>query len=138
MIRRTGVHQEGQILVPAALLMGLFFGALAIFVVDSGLVEAGHQQLSETVQAAAEDASNEIDVGQLRASDGRVVVIDSLAARQMADRSMTASALPGLQSWTVQVRGTRVTVTAQLRLRLLLLGDTELTEGRSARLTVGQ
>jgi hypothetical protein len=132
------LDQRGQILVPAAALMGLFFGALAIFVVDTGLVEAGYQQLAETVQASAEDASNAIDVAQLRASDGRVVVLDPAAVRQMADRSLKASALAGLDSWSVQVNGATVTITARLKVRLLMLGEATLTETRAARLTYGQ
>ena len=131
-------NQRGQILVPAAALLGLFYGALAIFVVDTGLVEAGYQQLGETVQASAEDASNEVDVAQLRASDGKLLVLDPAAAHQMADRSMSASQLPGLESWTVQVQGDRVTISAHLKVRLLLLGEATLTESRAARLTYGQ
>jgi len=130
--------QEGQILVPAAFLLSLFFGALAIFVVDTGLVEAGYQQLAETVQASAEDASNEVDVAQLRASGGSVVVLDPEAARAMADRSMRASELSGLESWTVTVRGNEIAIAARLRVHLLILGTVTLTETRAARLAHGQ
>ena len=52
----TGVRHSGrggQILVLAAILFSFFFIPLAVFVVDTGLVEASYAQLNETVQAAA-------------------------------------------------------------------------------------
>ena len=44
MDKRRGRHQEGQILVLASLVMAFLFVPLAVFVIDTGLVElaSGH------------------------------------------------------------------------------------------------
>jgi hypothetical protein len=135
-VRRRG--QDGQILLPAAMLLSFFFGALAIYVIDTRLVEAGYEQLADTLQASAEDASNAVDVGALRASDGKVVALDRPAAKQLADRSMTASQLPGLESWSVGIDPDGVTITGTLKVRLFVLGTATLTETRGGRLAHGQ
>ena len=70
----TGAQQSrqgGQILVLAAILFSFFFIPLAVFVVDTGLVEASYAQLTETVQAAAEDGASTLDQGLYRSSQGR-------------------------------------------------------------------
>ena len=56
MNKTSGRGEKGQILVLAALLLAFLFIPLSVFVIDTGLVEAGYAQLNETVQAAAEDA----------------------------------------------------------------------------------
>lgn len=133
-----GRDQQGQVLVLGALLMAFFFVAISVFVIDTGLLEAGYQQLSETLQASAEDSANQVDVAALRASAGKPPTLDPVAATSTADRSMAASRIPGLQSWSVRITGDRVAVTATVRVRLFVLGATSLTETRAARLAYGQ
>ncbi len=128
--------KDGQILVLAALLMTFFFIPLAIFVVDTGLVEAGYAQLSETVQAAAEDGASMLNEDLYRSS--RVLELDAPRAREVADRALSISRLPGLAPWRIDVQGTRVTVTARLRVRLFGLGTTTLMTTKSAQLAYGQ
>ena len=56
----------------------------------------------------------------------------------VADRSITAAAVPGLGSWTVTVSGSRVTVTGILSVQLMVLGTATLSESRSAIFAYGQ
>jgi hypothetical protein len=107
-------------------------------VIDTGLVEAGYAQLSETLQASAEDGASMIDEAALRSSGSKTVVLDPVAAREVADRSMRISKLPGLETWSITVEGQRVTVTARLRISLFGLGSTTITQTREARLAYGQ
>ncbi len=125
-------------LVMGALLMAFFFVAISVFVIDTGLLEAGYQQLSETLQSSSEDAANQVDVEVLRANAGAAPALDPVAARATAGRSLVASQIPGLQSWSVRIAGDRVAVTATVRVRLFVLGTTSLTETRAARLAYGQ
>ncbi len=127
--------QDGQILVLAALLMTFFFIPLAVFVVDSGLVGAGYAQLSETVQAAAEDGASMLDEDLYRSRG--VVKLNVARARQVAGRALEVSRLPGLGPWQVEVQGTRVTVTARLQVRLFVLGTAALVTTKSAQLAYG-
>ena len=129
--------QEGQVLVLGALLMAFFFVAISVFVIDTGLLEASYQQLSETLQASAEDAANQVDVAALRAGGASPPVLDPVAARTTAERSLSASQLPGLHSWSVRITGDRVEVTATVRVRLFVLSPASLTETRAARLANG-
>jgi hypothetical protein len=133
-----GAGQQGQVLVVGALLLAFFFVAISVFVIDTGLVEAGYQQLSETLQASAEDAANQVDIAALRSNAGSQPVLDAAAARVTADGSIAASQVPGLRSWSVKVSSDRVSVTATLAVRLFVLGTASLTETRAARLAYGQ
>ena len=131
-------EQEGQILVLSALVMAFLFLPLAIFVIDTGLVEAGYTQLGETLQASAEDGASTIDQQALRSSDGKTVRLDSSSAQQVADSSMKVSELQGLDSWTVKITGNTVSVQGKLKVKLLVLGTATLTESRSATFVYGQ
>jgi hypothetical protein len=128
--------QEGQMLVLGAMVLAFLFVPLGVYVIDSGLVEAGYSQLSETVQASAEDGASMLDETTYRSSGA--VKLDPVAAREVADRSMRVSQLPGLVSWTVTVQGQIVSVSAWLRIPLFGLGSTTITQTRSARLAYGQ
>jgi hypothetical protein len=131
-------NQDGQVLVLSALVMAFLFLPLAILVIDTGLVDAGYAQLGETLQASAEDGASSIDESALRSSDGKAVRLEPAGARQVADRSMKASQLQGLDSWSVEVRGNTVSIQGSLKVRLLVLGTATLTESRSATFAVGQ
>ncbi len=130
-------QQEGQILVMALFVMAFLFVPLAVYVIDSGLVEASYVQFGETLQAAAEDGASSVDVAALRQSGGQVVQLDPADARVVVDRSLRSSQLPGLESWTVDVRGDSVTVTAHMRVGLLVLGTVTLTQTKEASFAVG-
>ena len=131
-------QQEGQILVMAAAVMGFLFVPLCVFVIDSGLVAASYAQLGETLQASAEDGASMIDAGLYRSSNGQQVVLDQIATKQSADESIRMSQLPGLETWTVTVKGNVVTTTAELKVRLLVLGVATLSETRSASFAYGE
>jgi hypothetical protein len=133
--RRT---QQGQVLVMSALVMAFLFVPLSIFVIETALVESAYAQLGETLQASAEDGASSIDEAAYRSSNGKTVALDPVQAKVVADRAMVASALPGLKSWTVSVQGTRVSVTATMRVDLLILGTATLTESRAASWAYGQ
>jgi hypothetical protein len=130
--------QQGQILVLAAILMTFFFVPLAVLVVDTGLVESSYAQLNETVQAAAEDGASMLNEGLYRSSNGGIVQLDPELARQVTDQALRVSRLPGLGPWQVDVRGTTVSVTAKVTVRLFVLGNATLTTSESARLAYGQ
>ena len=131
-------RQEGQILVMSALVMAFLFVPLSVFVIDTALVESGYAQLGETLQASAEDGASTIDEAAYRSSNGRVVVLDPVQAKIVVDRSIRASAMPGLSSWSVEVQRQRVTITGHLTVQLLVLGKATLTESRSASYAFGQ
>jgi hypothetical protein len=130
--------QQGQILVLAAILMTFFFIPLAVLVVDTGLVESNYAQLNETVQAAAEDGASMLNEGLYRSSNGRIVQLDPVLARQVTDQALRVSRLAGLGPWQVDVRGTTVSVTAKVTVRLFVLGNATLDTSKSARLAYGQ
>jgi hypothetical protein len=137
-MRRAVARQEGQILVMSALVMAFLFVPLSVFVIDTALVESGYAQLGETLQASAEDGASTIDEAAYRSSNGRVVVLDPVQARIVADVSMHAAAVRGLSSWSVEIQGQRVTITGHLAVQLLVLGAASLTESRSASFAYGQ
>jgi hypothetical protein len=124
-------------MVLGALLLSLFFSSMAIFVIDVGLLVAGYQQLSETLQASAEDGV-QLDVAQLRSSNGAIHVVDPVAARATADASMRASDVPGLMSWKVNTTANRVIVTGRVRIQLFAMPPVSIAESRAARLAYGQ
>jgi hypothetical protein len=124
--------QEGQILVMAAAVMALLFVPLCVYVIDTALVEADYAQLGETLQASTEDGASMIDQAAYRQSNGQRVVLDPAAARATCERSLRASNLPGLDSWTITVQGNTVTATATVRVQLLVFGTGTLRETRSA------
>jgi hypothetical protein len=136
MTRRRS-DQDGQVLLMAAAVMALLFVPLAVFVIDSGLMEAGHAQLGETVQASAEDGASMIDQAVFRQSGGQRVVLDGPAARATSERSLRSSGLPDLESWTVTVQGNSVTVSATLQVRLLFVGTATVHQTRSATFVYG-
>jgi hypothetical protein len=136
-IRRPRRDQRGQVLVMAAFVMAFLFVPLSVYVIDSGLVEASHVQVGETLQAAAEDGASSVDVAAFRQSGGQVVQLDPVQATAVTDSSLRASRLPGLESWTISVRGNTVTVTARMRVSLLVLGSATLTQTKAATFAVG-
>jgi hypothetical protein len=129
--------KRGQILVFSALLMTFFFVPLAVLVIDTGLVEAGYAQLTETVQAAAEDGASMLNEDLYRSTGGTSVALDAGKAQAVADQALAISRISGLGSWQVTVRGNVVTVKASQRVRLFVLGVATLTTTRSARLAYG-
>jgi hypothetical protein len=133
-----GRREGGQILVLGAILLTFFFIPLAVFVVDTGLVEASYAELNETVQAAAEDGASMLNEDLYRSSQGRTVELDPVRARQVTDQALQVSRLPGLGPWSVGVQGTTVAVTARVTVRLFVLGSVSLTTSKSARLAYGQ
>ena len=135
---RASNPQQGQILVLAAILMTFFFVPLAVLVVDTGLVEANYAQLNETVQAAAEDGASMLNEGLYRSSNGRIVQLDPVLARQVTAQALRVSRLPGLGPWQVDIRGTTVSVTAKVTVHLFVLGNATLATSKSARLAYGQ
>jgi hypothetical protein len=137
MIGRGRRSQRGQVLVMAVFVMTFLFVPLAIYVIDSGLVEAAHVQAGETLQAAAEDGAQSLDVATFRDSGGQVVRLDPDQARATADSSLRASRLPGLESWKISVTGNTVTVTARVRVSLFVLGAVTLTQSKGASFAIG-
>ena len=125
-------QQRGQVLVMAAAVMAFLFIPLLVYVVDTGLVEAAHAQLGETLEAAAEDGASMIDQQAFRDSGGQTVVLDQAAASDTAERSLRASGLPGLTGDRVTVTANTVTVTATVHVPLLVVGAVNLTETRRA------
>ena len=67
-----------------------------------------------------------------------LIVGDGPEAKAVADGSIKAAAVRGLQSWTVSVSGSRVTVTGTLSVQLMVLGNAALSESRSAIFAYGQ
>ena len=134
----SGGGDKGQILVLAAMLLAFLFVPLGIFVIDTGLVEASYAQLNETAQAAAEDGASMLDTNLYRTSGGRSVALDPALARQVSDRALMVSHLPGLTSWQIAVRGSTVTVNADMTVQLFVLGRAQLRTIKSARLAYGQ
>jgi len=130
--------QKGQVLVMSALVMAFLFLPLSVFVIDTALVDSSYAQLGETLQASAEDGASSIDVAAYRSSNGQTVRLDPVQAKTVADRSITAAAIPGLRSWTVTVLGSRVSVTGTVSVQLMVLGTATLRESRSAIFTYGQ
>jgi hypothetical protein len=130
--------QKGQVLVMSALVMAFLFLPLSVFANDTALVDSSYAQLGETLQASAEDGASSIDVAAYRSSNGQTVRLDPVQAKTVADRSITAAAVPGLKSWTVTVSGSRVTVTGTLSVQLMVLGTVALSESRSAIFAYGQ
>ena len=135
MAERRRRHQEGQILVLASLVMAFLFVPLAVFVIDSGLVEAGYAQLGETLQASAEDGASSLNQAAYRQNGA--LVLDPVQAQQVVDQSMRASRLPGLGRWSVIVQRNTVTVSGTLLVPLLALGLATLNESRSATFAYG-
>jgi Flp pilus assembly protein TadG len=135
---RRAADERGQILVMSALIMTFLFIPLAVFLIDTSLVESAYAQLGETLQASAEDGASMIDEGALRASNGQTVVLEPALARSTADASMAASRLPGLISSKSSVVGGRVTVSATVSVPLMVLGPARLTSTRSASFAYGQ
>jgi len=129
--------QAGQVLPMVAAVMALLFVPLCVFVIDTGLVEAEYAQLGEAVQAAAEDGASMIDQDAFIRSGGRRPVLDPAAASATSERSLRASGLTGLESVTVTVERDTVTVSATLRVRLLVLGTATVRQTRSATFVYG-
>jgi hypothetical protein len=130
--------QKGQVLVMSALVMAFLFLPLSVFVIDTALVDSSYAQLGETLQASAEDGASSIDIAAYRSSNGQTVRLDPVQAKTVADSSIKAAAVPGLRSWTVTVSGSRVTVTGNLSVQLMVLGTATLSESRSAIFAYGQ
>jgi hypothetical protein len=137
MTARRRSNQQGQILVMAAAVMAMLFVPLCIYVIDTALVESDYAQLGETLQASTEDGASMIDQAAYRQSNGQRVILDPAAARATCEHSLQASGLPGLESWTVTVEGNTVTASATLRVQLMVVGASTLTETRSASFHYG-
>ena len=101
-------------------------------------MEASYAQLVETLQASAEDGASVIDQGVYRSSNGETVVLDPGQAKVTVDRSMQVSRLQGLTDWQITVESDRVSVSAKVRVHLLVLGTATLTSSRSANFRYGQ
>src|SRR5260370_39933711 len=116
----------------SGLVVRFLFLPLSVFVIDTAVVDSSYAQLGETLQAAAEDGASSIDVAAYRSSYGQTVRLDPVQAKTVADRSITAAAVPRLKSSTVTVSGSRVPRTGTLSVQLMVLGTAALSESRSA------
>jgi hypothetical protein len=106
--------------------------------VDTGLVEASYGQLGETLQASVEDGASQIDQQAFRQSGGRTAVLDESAARQVCERSLLTSGLPGLEVVSIRTTATTVTATATVHVSLLVVGTASVTQTRSAGFVLGR
>ena len=130
--------QRGQILPMVAITLTLLFVPMCVFVIDSALVMAGYAQLGETLQASAEDGASMIDQSAFRQSGGQLAVLDPAAAKATSERSLQASGMPGLDSWTVTVQGNTVTASATVKVKLIVVGTAPLRETRRASFVYGR
>jgi hypothetical protein len=135
---RSHAGKRGQVLVMAAAVMGFLFVPLCVFLVDTGLVEASYGQLGETLQASVEDGASQIDQQAFRESGGQKAVLDQVAARQVCQRSLEMSGLPGLEVLSVRTTPTTVTATATVHVHLLIVGSAGVTQTRSAGFVLGR
>jgi hypothetical protein len=138
MSARGHVGERGQVLVMAAAVMAFLFVPLCVFLVDTGLVEASYGQLGETLQASVEDGASQIDQQAFRQSGGRTAVLDESAARQVCERSLETSGLPGLEVVSIRTTATTVTATATVHVSLLVVGTASVTQTRSAGFVLGR
>jgi hypothetical protein len=122
----------------AAAVMSFLFVPLCVFLVDTGLVEASYAQLGETLQASVEDGASQIDQQAFRESGGQKAVLDQVAARQVCQRSLEMSGLPGLEVLSVRTTPTTVTATATVHVHLLIVGSAGVTQTRSAGFVLGR
>jgi hypothetical protein len=134
---RRHAGEQGQILVLAAAVMTFLFVPLCVFLIDTGLLEASYAQLGETLQASVEDGASQIDQQAFRQSDGETAVLDQSVARQVCERSLETSGLPGLEVVSIRTTPTSVTATAIVHVRLLVLGSAKVTQTRSASFVLG-
>jgi hypothetical protein len=138
MSARGHVGERGQVLVMAAAVMAFLFVPLCVFLVDTGLVEASYGQLGETLQASVEDGASQIDQQAFRQTGGRTAVLDESAARQVCERSLETSGLPGLEVVSIRTTATTVTATATVHVSLLVVGTASVTQTRSAGFVLGR
>ena len=138
MSTRRRTDQHGQVLVMAAAVLAFLFVPLCVFLIDTGLVEANYAQLGETLQASVEDGASQIDQQAFRQSGGQRAVLDQAAARQISERSLQASGLPGLEVVSIRTTTTTVTATATVHVRLLVVGSASVTQTRSASFVLGR
>ena len=138
MSARGHAGERGQVLVMAAAVMAFLFVPLCVFLVDTGLVEASYGQLGETLQASVEDGASQIDQQAFRQSGGQTAVLDQSAARQVCERSLQTSGLPGLEVVSIRTTATTVTATATVHVRLLVVGSASVTQTRSASFALGR
>lgn len=138
MSARGHAGERGQVLVMAAAVLAFLFVPLCVFLVDTGLVEASYGQLGETLQASVEDGASQIDQQAFRQSGGQTAVLDQSAARQVCDRSLQTSGLPGLEVVSIRTTATTVTATATVHVSLLVVGTASVTQTRSAGFVLGR
>jgi hypothetical protein len=138
MSARGHAGERGQVLVMAAAVLAFLFVPLCVFLVDTGLVEASYGQLGETLQASVEDGASQIDQQAFRQSGGRTAVLDQSAARQVCERSLQTSGLPGLEVVSIRTTATTVTATATVHVSLLVVGTASVTQTRSAGFVLGR
>ena len=138
MSARGHAAERGQVLVMAAAVLALLFVPLCVFLVDTGLVEASYGQLGETLQASVEDGASQIDQQAFRQSGGQTAVLDQSAARQVCERSLQTSGLPGLEVVSIRTTATTVTATATVHVSLLVVGTASVTQTRSAGFVLGR
>ena len=99
--------RSGQVLVFFALVLPLVLLPVAAYAVDAAVTASAYARLVEVTVRAAEDAAQQVDVAELRAS-GSLVLDVAAAARAAHDDLMIE---PGASVVAVGVAGGLVTVT---------------------------
>jgi len=99
-------RQAGQMLVFFALVLPLVLLPAAAYAVDAAVTAADYARLVEVTVRAAEDAAEQIDVAELRATGA--LGLDVTAARRAAQDDVMAE--PGASVVMIGVEGGAVTV----------------------------
>jgi len=122
--------RSGQVLVFFALVLPLVLLPVAAYAVDAAVTASVYARLVEVTVRAAEDAAQQVDVAELRASGA--LVLDVAAAVRAARDDLMAE--PGTSVVAVGVAGELVTVAtaASVALPLDFVGSARITLHASA------
>ena len=102
-----GEKQLGQVILWVAVMLPLFLSVIGL-AVDGGLVFSARRELQNVADSAARAGAMQVDQQAYRDSSGRTVVLDAVAARQIA-AEYVASQETGLTA-TISVEPQRVVV----------------------------
>ena len=122
--------RSGQVLVFFALVLPLVLLPVAAYAVEAAVTASEYARLVEVTVRAAEDAAQQVDVAELRASGA--LVLDVAAAVRAARDDLMAE--PGTSVVAVGVAGELVTVAtaASVALPLDFVGSARITLHASA------
>ena len=122
--------RSGQVLVFFALVLPLVLLPVAAYAVDAAVTASEYARLVEVTVRAAEDAAQQVDVAELRASG--TLVLDVAAAVRAARDDLRAE--PGTSVVAVAVTGGLVTVATadSVALPLDFVGSAAITLHASA------